>query len=414
MRSKINNLITRVGQKFGVDSHYFIKNTFWLLLGQGVISIAAFASTVVLANFVSKNSLGDYRLIVSVYNTLTFFALSGASTALIRSVVKGKEGSLALALSLKKRYGVLSFFVGTMIAVYFGFFKNNPMLGIGFFVMSACLPIIEAYSIYIPYLQAKHEFRYSSMHSGLVKLFAAITIIIVTYYHPTTIYLVAGFYISQALVTFFQYKLLTKQFPPKNNEVDTGMHQYAKHLTTAPFLGLLLSQADKIILYHFFGPIALAQYWIASSIPQEFGRVIGTLAQVVYPKLIEVSSLGHKKSFVKKLLVFTGVLFLISIFYSIIAYPFFSIFFPKYVDQAAMSIVLMFAAAVVPNWFVWQYYMAKGNIKIVYMANTLEPVIQIALYVLLVPFFGVWGLVLAVFFRTLCMNLVSFYVLRHV
>lgn len=414
MRSRINKFVTKIGDRFGIDSHYFVKNTIWLLVGQGMISFAAFVSTVVLANNVEKNSLGDYRLVVSVYNTLTFFALSGATSALIRSVAQGKEGTLLYAVGLKKKYGVLAFIVGLGIAVYFGYLKHNPMLGICFLIMAACLPLIETYAMYVPYLQGKHEFKYSSIHTGIAKLFAAIALVVITYYHPTTIYLVAGFYMSQVFITYLQYKHLVKQFPVKSNNIDQEMHPYARHVTAASFLGLLLSQADKIILYHFFGPIALAQYWIASSIPQEVGRVIGAAAQVIFPKLTTDEYARDKDSFIKKLKIFTWVMVLLSIAYSLIAYPFFTIFFPKYIDQVAKSIVLMFAAAVVPNWFVWQYYLAKGKVKIVYMANIMEPILQVCLYVSLVPFFGIWGLVIAAFARTIVMNLASFYIIRRV
>ena len=414
MRKNINHIITSLGRRFNFDAHYFVKNTFWLLVGQAIVSFASFLLTVALANHVSKHDLGDYRLVISIYSTITFFALSGLAQALIRSIVIGKEGSLQVALALKKKYSILAGIIGIGFSLYFWYFKNNQIVGISILIAAICLPIIETYSIYNPYLQAKHEFRFSSIHTGIVKFVAALAVIVATYFVPTTIYLVIAFYFTQAIVTYLQYQYLIKKIPPKNNEVDTTVHSYAKHITAASALNLIFGQADKFILYHFFGPVALAQYWIAISLPQEAGRIIGTVAQVAYPRLIKGNHEEDKKKLPKNLLLFSLFSLTISILYSLTAHMFFAFFFPAYVGEATKSIVLMFALTVVPHWFIWQYFTAKGYVKIVYLGNSVEPILQIILYCMLIPFFGVWGLVYSILIKTILMNCFSLYILKRV
>lgn len=412
MKNKINNLISLFGKKFGFDAHYFTKNTFWLLVGQGMMSVAAFLSTVVLANYVSKHDVGDYRLIVSIYATITFFSLPGVGVSLLHSIVNNNNGALLEAVSIKKRYGLIAFFVGTLIALYFGVFKNNPVFGFSIFVMSVCLPIIETYSLYSIYLQGLHKFKQSSINTGLVKIISSIAIIVVVYFNPSTIYLIFAFYLSQAVVTFIQYKILIKKFPLQNDIKDDGMLPYARHFTFAGALSLLFGQADKFILYHFFGPVSLAQYWIASTVPQEVGRVMYTVSQVAYPKLIKGDHQEMKKWLPKKLFLLTLVLIGVSFLYSLIAYPFFNLFFPQYIDSVPMSMILMFASVVTPYTFVWLFYTAKRHVKVTYISNIVEPILQVILYIIFIPLFGVWGLVSAVFIKSIIMNIFSWYILR--
>lgn len=411
MKNKINSLIDRLGTKFGFDSHYFVKNTFWLLIGQGMMSLAAFLSTVVLANKISKHDLGDYRLIISIYTTLVFFTMSGLSSAFMRSIVNGYEGALKEAISIKKKYGFLTFLIGCAVALYF-VYKNNPAFASLVLVASIFIPFIESYSMYSPYLQAKHEFRYSSIHAGIVKLLSSLAVIFAAYFYPETLYLVIAFYGSQALVNFIQYKSLTKRFPPKNDEYDKTMLPYAKHLTLSGVAILLFGQADKFILYHFFGPAALASYWIASTIPQEVGRVISTIGQVAFPKFVKVEHENAKSKFLQKFLFAILILFFISVLYALVAYPFFLFFFPLYITEVSKSIVLMFAFAVVPHYFVWSYFSAKGRHKIIYLSSTLDPVLQVALYIALIPPFGIWGLVYAMLLKMLFMNVAAWYILK--
>lgn len=412
MKNKINSLISTLGKRFNFDAHYFTKNASWLLIGQGMMSLAAFVTTVILANNVSKQTIGDYRLIISLYAVLVFFSLPGMGVAFIHSIVNKKDGSFKEAILIKKYYGLLSFVIGAMIALYFIFLRNNFYFGISILIASACLPIIEAYSLYMAYLQGRHEFKHSSINTGLAKIISSLAIIVAVYISPTTISLILSFYISQAIVTYWQYNFFIKKFPPRNSEEDRQMLPYAKHLTYASTISLLLGQADKFILYHFFGPVALAQYWIASTVPQEVGRAIWTVSQVIYPKFIKGNHDEMKKWLPNRLLLITAGLLVISGLYALVAYPFFHIFFPQYIDQVSKSIILMFATVVAPYTLVWTFYTAKRNVRVTYISNTVDPILQIALYVALIPFFGIWGLVSAILIKSVVMNVVAWITLK--
>lgn len=412
MKNAVNKAITYIGKVFNFDAHYFAKNTFWLLLGQAMASVSAFLVTVVFANYVPKNIVGDYRLILAIYSVLAFFALSGLSAALIRSIVHEQDGSLSLALRTKKKYGLVAFFFGVLASMYFWILKDNAVFGVSILIMSICLPIIESYSVFLPYLQGKHEFRFSSISSGVIKIISSIAVIVTAYISPEVVYLIAAFYLTQAVVVYIQYKFLIKKFPQKNNVEDEEMVPYSKHTTLAGVFYMLLGQADKFIVYHFFGPVSLASYWIASTIPQEVSRVVVTVLQVAYPKFVKGEHGSMKYVLAKKLKVLTLILLGVSTLYVFLAYPFFYVFFPQYINEVGKSIVLMFGFAVVPHMFVWQYFTAKKNVTVVYINNIIDPVLQVLLYILLIPFFGIWGLVYAIFTKTVFLNLLAWYVLR--
>lgn len=411
MKNKINNGITWLGEKFEFDSHYFVKNSLWLLMGQVMMSLAALLATVFLANFVSQQNLGDYRMIIAIYVTLTFFALPGVGLALMRSIANGNDGAMKEAIKIKTKFSILSIVIGMLLAFYFGIYRENIYFGLSILIATLCLPLIENFSLYTSFLLGKHDFKYSSFNAGLVKLFSAISVIFASYFYPTVVILVAAFYLSQVIVTFLQYKILLKKFPIQNNKKDEEMFPYAKHITYAGIFSMLFGQADKFILYHFFGPVVLAKFWIASTIPQEISRVIGTVSKVVFPKFVKMEH-NHttKKLLFKKFWLLTIFLILLSLMYSLIAYPFFDLFFPQYIDEVPKSIVLMFAFAVTPSMLIWHYYTAKNNIKVIYINSMVDPVLQVTLYIILIPLLGVWGLVYGIFIKTVIMNVLAWHV----
>ncbi len=411
--TKLNNVISWAGERFQFDAHYFTKNTFWLLVGQAMASVASFLVAVVLANFVPKSVVGDFRLITSFYAVLVFFALSGLSSALIRAIVEGRDGALHVALRTKRKYGLLALVAGIVLALYFWVLRGNSVFGISILVMSMCLLIIESYSMYLPYLQGKYEFRYSSIHTGIIKVISALAVILVSFTAPETIYLVSAFYLAQVVVVYIQFHALTKKFPPANTTADSDMVPYARHMTLAGVFYMLLGQADKLIVYKFFGPVSLASYWIASAVPQEVGRVVVTALQVAYPKFVKGEHHDMKQMLAKKLITLTWVLFFVSCAYALVAYPFFHIFFPQYVSEVSKSILLMFGFVIIPHMFIWQYYTAKRNVAVVYINNTVDPVLQVLLYIAFIPFFGVWGIVYATVAKTFIMNMLAFYILKR-
>ena len=60
LNKKFNSILDYAEKRFSFDAHYFVKNTLWLLTGQGMMSIAGFVSTVALANFVSGHFVSGH------------------------------------------------------------------------------------------------------------------------------------------------------------------------------------------------------------------------------------------------------------------------------------------------------------------------------------------------------------------
>lgn len=398
------NLFSKILQ---LTKREVFRNSIWMLIGQGCISISAFFLTYVLANFVSKDVVGMYRYLLSLYAAISVFALTGMGTALMRSVAQGNTKSLSLAVKEKMKYGIIAALLMIMVALWYAYQDGFSALTVTLIGAALFLPFIEAYSLYNPYLQGVSRFKEASMYSAVARIIIHSTVVLFAIYNPNLYSIVAAYLISTLLVFYLFYRI-SKQKVPEEGGDDTEMLPYAKHLTLMGLFAAFVAQLDKFLLFWFFGPVSLAAYWVASIFPQEFGRVVSTISQVLFPKLVQEDEISFLIK-IKKLFLISGIcLVSVSLIYIYLAQHIFSLFFPKYIDVAYMSGMLMFASACVPHLFVWQILSAKKKVKELYVLSVLDPILQVVLYLICIPLLGVIGLALAQIIKTLILNIAAY------
>jgi O-antigen/teichoic acid export membrane protein len=192
------------------------------------------------------------------------------------------------------------------------------------------------------------------------------------------------------------------------------MVPYGKHMTAMALLSVLSSQLDKIVLFVFFGPVSLASFWVASVLPQEFGRFISLIVSTFFPRITKSNSDDGLKLTRKIFILISVVTVALSILYFMIAPFLFEMILPKYKEAALMSSVLMFAYTTIPYYSLWQYFISKKKIKKLYTINLIEPVLLFAGYIVLVPYWGMWGIIVALVIKSSLLNLFSvFYFIKY-
>ncbi len=386
------------------------KHSLWMVGGQFLVSVVTFFLTYVLANFVSKEVVGEYRLVLALYSTISVCALYGMSTALMQSVAAGKTGSVYTAFRLKLQYGTIGTLIFICLAVYYFVSGAHPSLLVPLLLCAVMLPVLEAYSLYSPYLQGVARFRESSIGLTLDRSLTAVMVALAAFLAPALLPLTAAYLITHGVVQFFLYRHALTLEPP-SQEHDPGMVSYARHITVMSIVSAITAQLDKYILFIFFGPVPLALFWIASTIPQEVGRVVSMVTSTFFPRFVQTAHESLVRV-VRRLFWYASVaLGLLGALYVVIARPLFAWLFPEYSDADGLSIALMFGFGFVPYLVVWQMFSAKRNVRALYYLSVAEPILTILLYIVLIPVWGLWGITAAVCIKTLVMNMAALWYL---
>lgn len=387
----------------------------WSLSGQFVVSVAMFLMTYVLANYVSPATVGEFRFVISFFSSVSVFTLIGISTALTHSVAAGKPHTLKYAYLIKIKYGLVGTVAFWALAGYY-WQLDNTTFAWGLLIAGICLPFLEAGALHASYLKGKSNFSLASKYLAVQRVALSAGVILVAFFNPNIAYLIIAYFLIQAIVNSFLYQRTVSELKTDDGEkasekVDKSMLPYAKHLTLMSVIGSITSQLDKYIMYVFFGPVALAGYWVASVVPQEIGRGIAIIVSTMFPRMVRGSE-SENQILLRRLFVFSGAIMLAGSFLYMLAAPLlFGWFLPNYTNMISISIGLMFAYACVPHLFLWQNFTAEKKVKGLYIFSTAEPLLQAGLFLLLVPIFGVWGVVYALLSKMLILNLTAFILL---
>lgn len=168
--------------------------------------------------------------------------------------------------------------------------------------------------------------------------------------------------------------------------------------------GVVAQNIDKFLLWHYLGAAQLAVYTFAMSPVSNMEAVMGKLDALVFPKIAE-RDIGEirKTIYGKTFRIFLVVASVVTLY--ILCAPFlYSIAFPQYLESVAYSQVLALTLLIsLPIMLVSNVFIAHARIREKYYLSLIGPGIKILLFIVLIPSYGIWGLI----FGTLGFHLVS-------
>lgn len=166
-------------------------------------------------------------------------------------------------------------------------------------------------------------------------------------------------------------------------------------------------QADKLLVFHELGPIELAIYSFAVSMPDQLRALIGNIEVLAFPKFAQRSIEEIMPTLGRRLFGFTALVTVGVVGYIAIAPYVFQYLFPTYMESAFFSqlyaLSLIPVASIVPTSLL-QAHAAKREL---YIFNILIPVLQVVSLWLGIAYFGLIGAIAARIFTRFASALTS-------
>jgi O-antigen/teichoic acid export membrane protein len=164
-------------------------------------------------------------------------------------------------------------------------------------------------------------------------------------------------------------------------------------------LSIISSQIDDILVFQWLGAAPAAVYAFAiTPINKMQDFIMGNINYLATPKVGEKSETDLKRIIPKKVLRLTLLILPIVIIY-IISAPFvFHVLLPKYAPAIAYTQVLALTMIFQSKSLFALALTAQAKKKELYLANTIIPGIKIILFLVLLPLFGIWGMVFSIVF----------------
>lgn len=404
---RITSIPQRLLNKFlGTDVRYLAIGSFWLSLNKAVNIGVALLLSVLYARYLSKDTYGSYRYILSFVGIFGICAIPGMGTAVIRSMARGMLGSFRTASGTIFLFSFGISFACALTALYF-FYTGNMPLAAGFFSASILVPLSEGLGAWRTYYTATRLFHKGTTLSSVVQLaygagMIGMVAVIVSFHlsmHATIALLTATYLAMHAIPNIILTRRILRSIPPDAPR-DPSMLSYGFRLSAAEIPSTIATYLDSVVLYTFLGPAALAVYSFATAPVEQIKSIFGTTATVSMPKLAEKTATAETTTALKKTLppkLIRACLFTTgAVAVYILLAPFlFQLLFPAYSEAVPYTQVFALSLALFPLGVFGTALKAEGDMKKIYIFSIGDPLIQIAAIAVLVPLYGIGGAIAA-------------------
>ena len=365
---------------------YIAKNGFWVLVGQSANSILSFVLVIAFANLLPKEAFGTYRYILSIAGILNVFTLSGMNAAVSRSVARGNDGVLWQSVRYQLIWNLLMVGAFCVLGIYY-ILNDNSAYAYSFVFLGLFVPATLAFNTYGAYLEGKKEFKYAQILGFLSTLVYSIGMLVALLLTNSVTWLIAVYGITTFVPSLVFFLRVQKQYAKPPSDA-TAVLRYGRELTYLRLIDPVVSQIDKVILAHFWGPVQLAVYSLASAIPNRVTLLVKSWITLGFPKFSEKSPSEINRVYWRRIVQGAGIGMGISMVYIIVAPYLFTYLLPQYMEgllySQLLSLSFIFA---LPNRYASLLFASQGMTRVIFTRTVTQNVVVVLLYVIL----GIWG-----------------------
>lgn len=396
-RQFIEDLTIRIGHRFKIDTVFYRGILGWIGIGYLSNVLRGVSTTFLLARWLSPDTFGAFRYIIALYSIAGAFSFSSYHTGIIRGVA---ANDTEVVWAGSKKMLTLSC-VGSLIL--FGcaierWYNGDSIASISLLISACFFPFSSIGSLYGSILTGKGEIKRLTKYNTLGNIaFTSFFLLALAFAHKNLVLISAAFFgIDVAVKNFMSYL----QFKKLARSGSASSHlQLGAHLSFMSIFQALAFQIDQLFIQRLFGYTALANYTIATLIPDQvtdFTKSFsGVLLQRKTALLHKSTSHTSLRNTQKQFQLLLGLSFIFWLGYALISYFSFSFLFPAYTGQRLPSILYALGFLSIPSVIGISWLYASHEIKQLWYLNVTNTVLQIILVILCVPLLGSWGGILA-------------------
>jgi O-antigen/teichoic acid export membrane protein len=378
------------------DMLYLAKGSFWVAFGQFFNGALSLILVIAFANLLPKETYGMYRYIISIAGILNIFTLTGMNNAVSRAVAKGNESILRPAVLYQLKWNLLMFLVLAILSGYY-YAHNNSTLTISFLILGIFIPPTLAFNTYGAYLDGKKRFGTANILSTLSTFTYSAGTLVILFLTEEVLWFIVAYAITTFIPSFVFYLYTMRKFEVPTDKAQTeDTFKFGWELTYIRLLGPIFSQIDKIILWHFWGPVPLATYSLATAIPGRAILFIKSWVAIGFPKFTEKTPEQINLVFNRRILQGLFIGSLVTVSYVFISPFIFKYLLPQYIEGIFYSQLLAFSFIfALPNRYISLLFTAQRQSRQIFINNIIVSFVGIFLFISLGIFGGILGLVLA-------------------
>ena len=380
-----------------VDLFYMARGSFWTTISFVMSSIFSLALIWAFGNLLSKETYGLYRYILSISGAIGFLTFSGLNTAVTQAVARGSDSILPYAVKVQAKWNQV-YLLASLVAAGYYWFQGNTTIAVGLAIIGALFPLTTAMNSYGSYLVGKKDFKTAAFYGMISNLLYSAAMIFTLFKTENILFIIAVYGISNFLLMLIFYRQTLKRIPtrvPTEKEKKELFH-FGKHISVTHIFSTISQYVDKIVIFHFLGPVAMAVYGLAMAIPERIRGYTKNIGSLILPRLSEKDMREIIPAFYKRSFqcLFLGVA--VSLLYIWGAPYIYRWFLPQYLDSILYSQVISLSFIfTIPGTYMGTVFNSQKLIKTIYLSSLTAHISKIVLLIIFGAFWGVWGVIIA-------------------
>lgn len=396
------------------DMIYIVKGQFWLVLGNTIGVVGGVLLTVVFANFLEPETFGTYKYVLALAGFISAFTLGGMGGAVMRAVALGKRNVVLPVSRISAFWSLPAAFLAFTCAGYY-FWNGNIILGAGLLLAALTIPLSSVFGLYKSIMIGNKDFKNLSLSSfrALIPVAGLITATLIS---GNILIIIATYFLLNILVSGSMYLWSIRKYrivsEGANSEDIKDTARYGKHLSVMGAVSQASDSLDHLLLWHFAGPVQLATYVFALAPIRELRNFSQNIYPLVFPKFVVKTIAQMKETVPLRIKQFTLISVVTGLIYILFAPLLYTYVFPQYTNAVLLSQFLAVGLMLQGRVIIDAMLYTQSGARLRYITIGVTQGTKVLLWLILIPFYGMYGAVIGVLVAEVISALVAWWAYR--
>ncbi|RCK54049.1 hypothetical protein TH25_01505 [Thalassospira profundimaris] len=368
------------------------------------------ATFAILARALSPENFAIYSLILGLISFARLTSLPGIGVALAQSFARGHRGDFRRAVKLSAKTSLLGMLV-LAIAAWWHMYTGDKNMASAFLAASIGFPLYSGFLYWRNTLFGDEKFWRLLFFDSASFTLRSVAVSICALTFPQYIFLVILLaLLMPALVNILATFWQAHQIPISASREPNAL-RYGIKVSMYEIPSLAVQQLDRIALFYFISPEALAVYSVAVRIPQLLQAMIGEAIAVLGPVFARQES--YDRSLHRFTFLITAIFLTACLLFSFIAIPYILPLLsgPKYDDSILYAQILTTGIAIgTIGQIYFRYVKSKLDSKAFLQITLTQAAIDGPTILLLTFYFGIKGAVAAFILKGVTISLITAFI----
>lgn len=396
VRQFAEHFLTRWGNRFQIDTLFYTKVMGWFGINYASSILRGVSTTFLLARLLSPETFGAFRYVIAVYGIAGIFSFSSFHSGIIRGIAAHDTEVAWVGTKRMIQYSLIGSLILLGAALERGW-RGEMVIGTSVAVSALFFPFLSAGSLYGSILTGTGDIKRLSKYNTVsnlifVGLFAGTVFFFKQNLLAISVAFFGGDVLLKAIMSLNQLKQLRRQG-------SAAQHiQLGSHLSFMGIFQAFAFQIDQIIIQRFFGYTSLANYTIATLIPDQIVDFMKSFSGIFLQRKAsyQTSNAKDDRAVIRRqMLVFLAGMMGVWIVYAVSAPLILPLLFPRYASQVGPSILYGLGILGTVTGIGLSWMQARHELKALWCFSVVNTVLQSVSTIALTIWLGGFGAILA-------------------